>query len=250
MRNLNGMVAWVTGAGTGIGAGAAIALAREGVHVILTGRRLEPLEVVAASIRESDGNVEVAQGDAMDRSGMKKIAADIVKAHGKLDLLFNNHGVNVTDRNWGGGNLDGWDEVIDVNVKGAYNCAHAALEVMRPKGEGTIITTSSKAGVGYSPRAGVAYGASKHAVMALNQLMNIEEGNNGIRACVLSPGEVDTPILDYRPIPVPKEERERLIQSDDMGEIVVFMMKMPARVTLNEVIISPTYTRKLQPGEG
>jgi len=244
------MVAWVTGAGTGIGAGAAIALAREGVHVILTGRRLEPLEVVAASIRESDGNVEVAQGDAMDRSGMKKIAADIVKAHGKLDLLFNNHGVNVTDRNWGGGNLDGWDEVIDVNVKGAYNCAHAALEVMRPKGEGTIITTSSKAGVGYSPRAGVAYGASKHAVMALNQLMNIEEGNNGIRACVLSPGEVDTPILDYRPIPVPKEERERLIQSDDMGEIVVFIMKMPARVTLNEVIISPTYTRKLQPGEG
>ncbi|MAZ99007.1 MAG: oxidoreductase [Rhodospirillaceae bacterium] len=250
MRNLNGMVAWVTGAGTGIGAGAAIALAREGVHVILTGRRLEPLEVVAASIRESDGNVEVAQGDAMDRPGMKKIAADIVKAHGKLDLLFNNHGVNVTDRNWGGGNLDGWDEVIDVNVKGAYNCAHAALEVMRPKGEGTIITTSSKAGVGYSPRAGVAYGASKHAVMALNQLMNIEEGNNGIRACVLSPGEVDTPILDYRPIPVPKEERERLIQSDDMGEIVVFIMKMPARVTLNEVIISPTYTRKLQPGEG
>jgi NADP-dependent 3-hydroxy acid dehydrogenase YdfG len=244
------MVAWVTGAGTGIGAGAAIALAREGVHVILTGRRLEPLEVVAASIRESDGNVEVAQGDAMDRSGMKKIAADIVKAHGKLDLLFNNHGVNVTDRNWGGGNLDGWDEVIDVNVKGAYNCAHAALEVMRPKGEGTIITTSSKAGVGYSPRAGVAYGASKHAVMALNQLMNIEEGNNGIRACVLSPGEVDTPILDYRPIPVPKEERERLIQSDDMGEIVVFIMKMPVRVTLNEVIISPTYTRKLQPGEG
>jgi|TARA_B110000444_G_scaffold129031_1_gene121425 NADP-dependent 3-hydroxy acid dehydrogenase YdfG len=250
MRNLNGMVAWVTGAGSGIGAGAAIALAREGVHVILTGRRLEPLEVVATSIRESDGNVEVAQGDAMDRSGMKKIAADIVKRHGKLDLLFNNHGVNVTDRNWGGGNLDGWDEVIDVNVKGAYNCAHAALEVMRPQGEGTIITTSSKAGVGYSPRAGVAYGASKHAVMALNQLMNIEEGNNGIRACVLSPGEVDTPILDYRPIPVPKEERERLIQSDDMGEIVVFIMKMPARVTLNEVIISPTYTRKLQPGEG
>jgi len=121
---------------------------------------------------------------------------------------------------------------------------------MRPQGEGTIITTSSKAGVNYSPRAGVAYGASKHAVMALNQLMNIEEGNNGIRACVLCPGEVETPILDHRPIPVPQEERERLIQSEDMGEIVVFIMKLPARVTLNEVIISPTYTRPLQPGEG
>ena len=77
--------------------------------------------------------------------------------------------------------------------------------------------------------------------------MNIEEGNNGIRACVLCPGEVETPILDHRPIPVPKEERERLIQSEDMGEIVVFIMKLPARVTLNEVIISPTYTRPLQP---
>ena len=250
MRNLEGMVAWVTGAGTGIGAGAAMALAREGVRVILTGRRLNPLSEVAEAINKSGGISDIVQGDAMDRAGMNKIAADIIEKYGKLDLLFNNHGVNVTDRNWGGGNLEGWDEVIDVNVKGAYNCGHAALEVMRPQGEGTIITTSSKAGVGYSPRAGVAYGASKHAVMALNQLMNIEEGNNGIRACVLSPGEVDTPILDYRPIPVPKEERERLIQSEDMGEIVVFIMKMPPRVTLNEVIISPTYTRKLQPGEG
>jgi NADP-dependent 3-hydroxy acid dehydrogenase YdfG len=250
MRNLKGTVAWITGAGTGIGEGAAIALAREGVNVILTGRRIAPLNEVAEKIKNSGGSVEIAQGDAMDRIGMKDVAEGIKKKYGKLDLLFNNHGVNVTNRNWGGGNLEGWDEVIDVNIKGAYNCAHAALEVMRPQGEGTIITTSSKAGVGYSPRAGVAYGASKHAVMALNQLMNIEEGNNGIRACVLSPGEVDTPILDYRPIPVPKEERERLIQSDDMGEIVVFIMKMPARVTLNEVIISPTYTRKLQPGEG
>jgi NADP-dependent 3-hydroxy acid dehydrogenase YdfG len=250
MRNLKGTVAWITGAGTGIGEGAAIALAREGVNVILTGRRIAPLNKVVDKIKNSGGSVEIAQGDAMDRSGMKDVAAGIKKKYGKLDLLFNNHGINVTNRNWGGGNLEGWDEVIDVNIKGAYNCAYAALEVMRPQGEGTIITTSSKAGVGYSPRAGVAYGASKHAVMALNQLMNIEEGNNGIRACVLSPGEVDTPILDYRPIPVPKEERERLIQSDDMGEIVVFIMKMPARVTLNEVIISPTYTRKLQPGEG
>lgn len=250
MRNLNGMVAWITGAGTGIGEGAAIALAREGVKVILTGRRKNPLESVAEKVNKAGGDVEIAQGDAMDRPGMKSLALDIKNRYGKLDLLFNNHGVNVTDRNWGGGNLEGWDEVIDVNVKGAYNCALAALEIMRPQGDGTIITTSSKAGVNYSPRAGVAYGASKHAVMALNQLMNIEEGNNGIRACVLCPGEVETPILDYRPIPVPQEERARLIQSEDMGEIVVFIMKLPERVTLNEVIISPTYTRQLQPGEG
>lgn len=249
MRNIDGMVAWITGAGTGIGEGAALALAREGVKTVLTGRRAGPLEAVAEKIKAAGGYAEIAQGDAMDREGMRALAVDIHARHGRLDVLFNNHGINVTDRSWAGGNLEGWDEVIDVNVKGAYNCADAALRVMRGQKEGTIITTSSKAGVNYSPRAGVAYGASKHAVMALNQLINMEEGNNGIRACVLCPGEVETPILDFRPIPVPQEERAKLIQSEDMGEIVVFIMKLPGRVTLNEMVISPTYTRKLQPGE-
>jgi NADP-dependent 3-hydroxy acid dehydrogenase YdfG len=250
MRNIDGMVAWITGAGTGIGEGAALALAREGVKTVLTGRRAGPLETVAEKIKAAGGHAEIAQGDAMDREGMRALAADIHARHGRLDVLFNNHGINVMDRSWAGGNLEGWDEVIDVNVKGAYNCADAALRVMRGQKEGTIITTSSKAGVNYSPRAGVAYGASKHAVMALNQLINMEEGNNGIRACVLCPGEVETPILDYRPIPVPREDRAQLIQSEDMGEIVVFIMKLPGRVTLNEMVISPTHTRKLQPGEG
>ena len=77
MRNLEGMVAWVTGAGTGIGAGAAMALAREGVRVILTGRRLSPLTEVAKAINEIGGIAEIVQGDAMDRAGMKKIAVDI-----------------------------------------------------------------------------------------------------------------------------------------------------------------------------
>jgi len=244
MRNIDGMVAWITGAGTGIGEGAALALAREGVKTVLTGRRAGPLETVAEKIKAAGGHAEIAQGDAMDREGMRALAADIHARHGRLDVLFNNHGINVMDRSWAGGNLEGWDEVIDVNVKGAYNCADAALRVMRGQKEGTIITTSSKAGVNYSPRAGVAYGASKHAVMALNQLINMEEGNNGIRACVLCPGEVETPILDYRPIPVPREDRAQLIQSEDMGEIVVFIMKLPGRVTLNEMVISPTHTRK------
>ena len=95
MRNLEGMVAWVTGAGTGIGAGAAVALAREGMRVILTGRRLNPLSKVAEAINKSGGIADIVQGDAMDRSGMNKIAGDIIEKYGKLDLLFNNHGVNV-----------------------------------------------------------------------------------------------------------------------------------------------------------
>ncbi|MCY4591143.1 MAG: SDR family NAD(P)-dependent oxidoreductase [Alphaproteobacteria bacterium] len=249
MRSIEGMVAWITGAGTGIGAGAAQALAAEGVTVALTGRRAAPLEQVAERIRADGGTAEVATGDATDREAMRAMARGIAERHGRLDLLLNNHGINVTDRYWKGGALDGWDQVIDVNVKGAYNCAEAALRVMSPRGEGTIITTSSKAGINYSLRAGVAYGASKHAVMALSQMINDEYGNQGIRACALCPGEVETPILDLRPVQVPAEDRARLIQAEDMGDIVVFMLKLPARVILNEVIISPTHRRTPQPGE-
>ena len=121
MRDLKDTVAWITGAGTGIGEGAAVAMARDGAKVILTGRRKDPLERVSEKITNAGGFVEIAQGDALDRSGMMTLARDIKTHHGKLDLLFNNHGINITNRNWGGGNLDGWDEVIDVNVKGAYN---------------------------------------------------------------------------------------------------------------------------------
>ena len=226
-----------------------LALAKEGVKVVLTGRRVEPLEAVVSAIVAASGYGEIMAGDTMNREAMRVTAADIHRRHHRLDLLFNNHGINVRDRYWNGGALEGWDEVIDVNIKGAYNCADAALRVMRPQGEGTIITTSSKAGVNYSLRSGVAYCASKHAVMALNQLINAEHGNEGIRACALCPGEVETPILDHRPVQVPCKDRDRLIQKEDMGEIVVFVLRMPTRIVLNEIIISPTHSRTLQPGE-
>ena len=95
MRNLKGMIAWITGAGSGIGEGAALALAQEGVKVFLTGRRHEPLELLAKKIHKLGGFAEVAQGDAKDRDGIQKIANDISEKYGQIDLLFNNHGMNI-----------------------------------------------------------------------------------------------------------------------------------------------------------
>ena len=253
MRNLKGMTAWITGAGSGIGEGAALALAQEKVKVFLTGRRHEPLELLAKKIHKLGGFAEVAQGDAKDRDGIQKIANDIIEKHGQIDLLFNNHGMNIKERHWSNANLDSWDEVIDVNVKGVYNCTYAALEVMRPKKSGLIITTASIAGLSNAisefSLAGAPYAASKHAVISLNNTMNLQEKNNGIRGCVICPGEVETPILDNRPIPVSKEDRKKLIQTEDIGEIIVFILKMPERVTLNEIIITPTHNREIKPEE-
>ena len=253
MRDLRGMVAWITGAGSGIGEGAAFSLAQEGVKVFLTGRRKEPLELVASSIIKLGGSAEVAQGDAKDRKGMQNIANNIIKKHGKIDLLFNNHGMNIKDRHWNNAKLDDWDEVLDINIKGVYNCTFAALEVMRPKKNGLIITTASIAGLSNAisefSLAGAPYAASKHAVISLNNTMNLQEKINGIRGCVICPGEVETPILDNRPIPVSKEDRTKLIQTEDIAEIIVFILKMPERVTLNEIIITPTHNRVIKTEE-
>ncbi|MBT5266391.1 MAG: SDR family oxidoreductase [Rhodospirillaceae bacterium] len=249
MRSLEGMVAWVTGAGTGMGRESAIKLAEAGCKLVLTGRRQTPLDEVAAVITNAGGEAAVETGDASDRPSMFAIAKRIEGRHGRIDILFNNHGINLTPRSWAEAEFDGWDELIDVNVKGAYNCAGAVLPIMRKQADGLIMTTSSLAGRFYSSVAGPAYGASKHAVMALNDTLNQEEGNNGIRACALCPGEVATPILDQRPVTVPQDDVDRLVQSEDIGDLVVFVAQLDPRACVTEIVVRPTHRRTKQPGE-
>ena len=249
MREVTGLVAWVTGAGTGIGEATAVMLGAAGVKVALSGRRADLLADVAARINAAGGAAMDVPLDVTDRDGVIAAAAQITAEFGQIDILFNNHGMNVQNRDWAGSALEGWDDVIDVNVKGVYNCTAAVLPGMRQRGDGLIINTASMAGKRYSRRAGVAYGASKHAVMALNELLNLEEGNNGIRACAICPGEVNTAILDYRPVPVPAEDRARLIQADDVAETVLFVARLNPRSCPNEILLTPTHTRNLQPGE-
>ncbi|NQW11042.1 MAG: SDR family oxidoreductase [Alphaproteobacteria bacterium] len=248
MESLDGKVAWITGAGTGIGAVTAIALAGAGMRVVISGRRPEALEDTAVSIRDAGGDVTVEALDVADRAAMLAVAKRIDGAFGRLDLQFNNAGTNVTKRSWAEamadpGLLDGWDQVIDANVKGVYNGIVAALPIMRRQGEGLIITTASWAGRFYSDVAGSAYGASKHAVMALNATLKKEEGNNGIRATAICPGEVATPILDRRPKKLTPEELARVIQPEDVAELVVFLARLNPRTCINEVLMSPTYDR-------
>lgn len=249
MRNVQGLVAWVTGAGTGIGEATALMLAAAGVKVALSGRREALLSDVATRISAAGGTATVVPLDVTDRAGVTAAAAEITAELGQIDILFNNHGLNVQDRDWAGSAVDGWDDVIDVNVKGVYNCTAAVLPAMRQRGDGLIINTASMAGKRFSQRAGIAYGASKHAVMALNELLNLEEGNNGIRACAICPGEVDTAILDYRPVPVPAADRDRLIQPEDVAETVLFVARLNPRSCPNEILLTPTHKRRLQPGE-
>jgi len=243
MPALTGKVAWVTGAGSGIGQAAAIALAREGATVVLTGRRKEPLQQTAAAIKQAGGKAVIKAGDLMKAATVGKIAKDIEKKYGRCDILVNNAGLNILDRTWSKLTAAAAEQVIDGNLSSAFYCSSAVLPMMRKRKDGVLIHTSSMAGRHPSTLSGAAYSAAKHGVVAMSHTINMEECVNGIRSCVMCPGEVATPILDRRPIPVSKEERARMAQSEDVGDLIRYVATLPAHVCINEVWITPTWNR-------
>ncbi|HEY7083512.1 MAG TPA: SDR family oxidoreductase [Hyphomicrobiaceae bacterium] len=244
MRDLNGKIAWVTGAGSGIGEAGAVALAGEGASVVLTGRRKGALEAVAERINASGGGTaHVAAADLTKPAAVAKVAEAIRSEHGRLDILVNNAGSNIPDRTWAQLKPEGIDALIAGNLTSAFYVVQAALPIMRAQKDGVLIHTASWAGRNIGPVSGPGYVAAKHGVVAMSHTINLEECQNGIRSSVLCPGEVATPILLNRPIPETPETMARMLQPQDMGALIVFIARQPAHVCINEVLISPTHNR-------
>ena len=200
---LAGKLAWITGAGSGIGAAAAVALARE----------------------------------------VEATAAAILAKFGRIDILVNNAGLNIPDRDWTRLSPTGVDAVIGANLSSAFYCTTAVLPAMRAQGGGLLIHTASFAGRFISSLSGPAYTAAKHGVVAMSHTINMAECVNNIRSSVVLPGEVATPILDRRPVPVSAEDRARMVQAEDVGDLILYIACLPERVVLNEVMIAPTWNR-------
>ena len=243
MQNLEGKIAWITGAGTGIGEGAALALARDGAAVVLTGRRKEPLEAVADRIGKAGGRAAVRPADVTKAASVQQVADAIRNDHGRLDIVVNNAGMNVPERAWNKLKPEGADAVITGNLTSAFYVVQAVLPIMRAQKGGTIIHTASWAGRFIGPVSGPAYTAAKHGMVAMSHTINLEECRNGIRSCVVCPGEVATPILVNRPIPETPETLARMVQSEDMGNIIAFVAGQPRHVCINEIVVSPTHNR-------
>lgn len=238
MRDLNGKLVWITGGGSGIGAASARRLSQAGCKVVISGRRAEPLEAMA---EEMGCAVEIL--DVADRAAVAEAGARIARDHGTVDILVNNAGINVPRRHWPDVSDDDWEAVMQINVNGLYYCTQAVLPAMRARKEGLIINISSWAGARVSFLTGPAYTAAKHAVNALTESLNMEEGINGIRATAICPGEVSTDIMDKRPVPIPMDVRAKMVQPEDLGETVHYVAAMPAHVCINELIISPAWNR-------
>lgn len=242
MATLKGKVAWITGGGSGIGLAGALELAKAGAHVVISGRTAKTNASALAEL-EKAGSAEATQLDVGDRDAVAKTAAGIEKRHGRIDILVASAGTNATQRNFKTMSLEGWDDVVRINLNGLFYCCHAVIPGMRRNGGGLIVNVSSWAGRYASVLTGPAYNATKRAVIAVTESINAEECVNGIRATSLLPGEVATPILDKRPVPPSAEQRARMTQPEDMGKAILFLAEMHPRTCISELIIAPTWNR-------
>jgi NADP-dependent 3-hydroxy acid dehydrogenase YdfG len=246
---LEGKVAWLTGAGSGIGLAGARELAKAGARVVLSGRRAEPLAAAVAAINDEDGKAEAAALDVTDKAAVAIAAARILERLGRIDILVNSAGINLPTRLWKDLTPETFERIVAINLHGALYCTHAVLPAMRAQKDGLVINISSWAGRFESYLTGPAYNASKHALGALTMSLNDEECVNGIRACVIYPGEVATPILKNRPRPPSPAEVARMLQAEDLGRTIRFVAEMPPRVCINEILIAPTWNRFFLGGE-
>jgi len=230
-------IAVVTGAGSGIGAEVARQLAAANFPVVAVGRREDALRQTAS---QDPQRIIAHPLDVGDRSAVDAMVKAVVEQHGRIDVLVNSAGTNTVNRAAADVSLAEWERILHVNATGAFNCIQAVIPQMRSQGSGTIVNISSIAGRRAIPLGGVAYNASKFAMTALGTTVGEEEKEHGIRVTNIYPGEVETPILDARPVPVSAEHRARILQPTDVAQAVLLACALPPRARIPELVIVPT----------
>jgi clavulanate-9-aldehyde reducatase len=243
-QSLEGRVAAVTGASSGIGGATAIALARAGAAVAVGARRAERLDELVGRI-ESDGGRAVAMpvdvGDEDQARGFVEAANERL---GGLDILVNNAGVMLLGP-VAGASTDDWRTMVHVNVLGLLYCTHAALPLLEARGGGDIVNVSSVAGRRASAFSAV-YNATKFGVHAFSEALRQEALNIGVRVTVVAPGFVETELLTHNPDAVQdaaaqqKQEIGDVLEARDIADTIVNAVAQPPHVCINEVVVRPT----------
>lgn len=235
-------VLWVTGGGSGMGAASAEAAARDGWTVVLSGRRAERLEQVARTVRGAGGTADVLPLDANDTDAVAAARDTVLERHGRLDGLVLAAGLNAPRRRWDDQSLTDFRAIVDTNLTAVVSLVDAALPALRSSG-GVVVVVSSYAGWSFQPGAGVAYSASKSALASVVRTLNQQEAEHGVRATHLCPGDVATDFLDQRPEVPDAAARQRMLQPEDIGRTVAFVLGSPAHVRIDELVLSPVSQR-------
>jgi NAD(P)-dependent dehydrogenase (short-subunit alcohol dehydrogenase family) len=229
----------ITGAGSGVGRATAIALVKQQWRVAVLGRTKAALEETAALSGGAAADVLVQVCDIGRVEQVQAMARTVLERFKTVDLLVNAAGTNAPRRSLEVLSLEDYHAMIDTNLHGSYYCAQAFLPHMRQRKSGTIVNVVSEAGKAASPKAGPAYVMSKFGQAGLTQSINAEERPNGIRACSIFPGDIDTPLLNKRPAPPDAAARARMMQPEDIAECVLFVVNLPPRTVVEEILVRP-----------
>ena len=234
-RALEGKVAVVMGASSGMGRATALAYARAGARVVLAARRAEELEAVAGEIGEA---ALACPTDARDPAQVESLVNRSVEHFGGIDILVYATGTNIPNRSLDRLTYETWEMMMGTNVTGAFNCTVAVLPTMRKKGSGLLIYLSSRC-VQSADASGVSYQASKHAMSGLAHGTFVEEQANGIRTTMIYPGLCDTPLVLQRPVPTPPEVMARALKPEDVADACLYVAATPSRVRVAELVLLP-----------
>jgi NADP-dependent 3-hydroxy acid dehydrogenase YdfG len=229
----------VTGAGSGVGQAVALSLAKQGWRVALLGRRAEALAETVKLAGEYGKQMLTIPCDIGDADAVAKMGARVTQEFGSVEVLVNAAGTNAPKRALEVLSLEDYRGMMDANLNGAYYCVQAFLPGMRTQGSGTIVNVVSDAGKQASPKAGPAYVMSKFGMAGLTQSINAEERGRGVRACAIFPGDIDTPLLNKRPVVPDAEARARMMQPQDIADCVLLCINLPSRVVVEEMLVRP-----------
>jgi NAD(P)-dependent dehydrogenase (short-subunit alcohol dehydrogenase family) len=232
-------LAVVTGGGSGVGQATVLALVSAGWSVAALGRRLAALEETRSLAGSLAGRVIAIECDIAQQESVRKAARRIESELGSVEVLVNAAGTNAPERALEVLSDADYRLMMDTNLNGAYYCVQAFLPGMRNRGSGTIVNIVSDAGKQASPKAGPAYVMSKFGLAGLTQAINAEERTRGVRAIGIFPGDINTPLLNRRPIVPDAAARARMMQPEDIAACVMLAVQLPSRAVIEELVIRP-----------
>jgi NADP-dependent 3-hydroxy acid dehydrogenase YdfG len=242
MQNIKGKVVAITGASSGMGKAIAIELAKNGAKVVLGARRAEQLQQLVEEIKSEGGDATFAQIDVKNKADLVRLVNTAVEQYGKLDVIVNNAGVSQLSR-IDELDIDGWEEMIDINLKGVLYGMAAAIPVFKQQRLGHIINIISTSGIKIVPMQGV-YAGTKNAIRTIAEAFR-QESDGSIRITGISPGFVKTDFANN----IKNEEMKTAVQMGmekiainpiAIANAVIYAVSQPDDVEIGDIVIRPS----------